>query len=153
MAKERIISGQTTDEAEERFNFSLRPTSLSEYVGQPKLIEKLSITLQAVKQRSEANQALEFSRVLFRKYIRAKFYDRVPGLKVEQHAHDDRVGLDHGENSELLGAENPSHHDQGNQTEYRAPRVTGQQDSGISNQSRERVLDLHFAASRLRIAS
>jgi len=53
MAKQRIITGEAVDEGEERFNLSLRPTSLAEYVGQPKLIEKLAITLQAVKERSE----------------------------------------------------------------------------------------------------
>ena len=32
---------------------SLRPTTLGDYVGQPKLIEKLAITLQAVRERGE----------------------------------------------------------------------------------------------------
>ncbi len=53
MAKERIISAQPTDEREEQANFSLRPQRLNEYVGQPKLVEKLRITLEAVKQRAE----------------------------------------------------------------------------------------------------
>ena len=53
MTTERIISGQSQGEHEERFNQSLRPTRLEDYVGQPKLIEKLSITLTAVKQRGE----------------------------------------------------------------------------------------------------
>jgi Holliday junction DNA helicase RuvB len=53
MSKHRIISGQAQDEGEERLNQSLRPTSLDQYVGQAKLVEKLRITLQAVRQRSE----------------------------------------------------------------------------------------------------
>lgn len=54
MATERLISAASTSDEEERLNFSLRPTKLAEYVGQPRLVEKLSITLQAVKQRGEA---------------------------------------------------------------------------------------------------
>lgn len=54
MAKTRIISAEASDPVEEQVNFSLRPQSLGEYVGQPKLIEKLSITLAAVRQRGEA---------------------------------------------------------------------------------------------------
>ncbi|NJL30455.1 MAG: Holliday junction branch migration DNA helicase RuvB [Phycisphaerales bacterium] len=55
MAKERLISAaaDVTDPKEEQFNLSLRPTRIADYVGQPKLIEKLSITLTAVKQRKE----------------------------------------------------------------------------------------------------
>lgn len=53
MAKERIISGQPIDESDERFNQSLRPTCMADYVGQPKLVEKLKITLTAVKSRGE----------------------------------------------------------------------------------------------------
>ncbi len=53
MATQRIISAQATDEREEQLNFSLRPQRLDDYVGQPRLVEKLRITLQAVKQRGE----------------------------------------------------------------------------------------------------
>ena len=53
MATERIISAQATSLQEEAFNQSLRPTSLADYVGQPKLAEKLGIALEAVKQRNE----------------------------------------------------------------------------------------------------
>ncbi|MEL7088045.1 MAG: Holliday junction branch migration DNA helicase RuvB [Planctomycetota bacterium] len=53
MATERIISATSTDLTEETFNLSLRPQSLDDYVGQPALVEKLRITLQAVKQRGE----------------------------------------------------------------------------------------------------
>ncbi len=53
MAKQRIISGESAGANEEQFNLSLRPKTLDEYVGQPALIEKLGITLRAVKQRGE----------------------------------------------------------------------------------------------------
>ncbi len=53
MATHRIISGQAEDAGEDRLNLSLRPQRLDDYVGQPKLIEKLAITLKAVKQRGE----------------------------------------------------------------------------------------------------
>ncbi len=54
MAKQRIISAQNVDVAEEHINTSLRPTTLADYVGQPRLIEKLQITLAAVQQRNES---------------------------------------------------------------------------------------------------
>jgi Holliday junction DNA helicase RuvB len=53
MPKERLISGQSAGEQEEQLNLSLRPDRLGDYVGQRRLIEKLSITLEAVKQRGE----------------------------------------------------------------------------------------------------
>lgn len=53
MAKQRIVSGQLEDGVEERLNLSLRPTRLDDYVGQPTLVEKLRITLEAVKRRDE----------------------------------------------------------------------------------------------------
>ncbi len=53
MAKERIISSHAADEREELLNLSLRPQHMADYIGQSKLVEKLLITLQAVKERSE----------------------------------------------------------------------------------------------------
>jgi Holliday junction DNA helicase RuvB len=54
MATERLVSAQTrTSEAEEQPNWSLRPTRLREYIGQPDLIERLSVTIQAVRARKE----------------------------------------------------------------------------------------------------
>ncbi|HEX7010312.1 MAG TPA: Holliday junction branch migration DNA helicase RuvB [Phycisphaeraceae bacterium] len=47
------MSSQSAGPREEAVNFSLRPTRLEEYVGQPRLVEKLRITLEAVKQRGE----------------------------------------------------------------------------------------------------
>lgn len=51
--RERIISGSTTSDLEDQLNLSLRPQTLSQYIGQNKLREKLTIALQAAKQRSE----------------------------------------------------------------------------------------------------
>jgi len=53
MATERIVSAAASTPQEERINHSLRPTRLDDFVGQPRLIEKLSITLEAVRQRGE----------------------------------------------------------------------------------------------------
>ncbi|HAI13674.1 MAG TPA: Holliday junction branch migration DNA helicase RuvB [Phycisphaerales bacterium] len=53
MATQRIITGEALNDSEEKFNSSLRPTKLSEYVGQPRLAQKLQITLEAVRQRGE----------------------------------------------------------------------------------------------------
>lgn len=53
MATERLVTAASTDPNEETFNLSLRPQTLDDYVGQPALIEKLRITLEAVKQRQE----------------------------------------------------------------------------------------------------
>jgi Holliday junction DNA helicase RuvB len=49
----RVISGQSLSEQEESFNVSLRPKSLGECVGQRNVREKLSIAIEAAKQRSE----------------------------------------------------------------------------------------------------
>lgn len=54
MATDRIISpGAGADFEEENANWSLRPQKLDEYVGQPDLIERLSISIEAVCQRDE----------------------------------------------------------------------------------------------------
>jgi len=53
MPTERIISAEAAGPQEEQFNLSLRPTRLADYVGQPRLVERLSIALAAVKQRGE----------------------------------------------------------------------------------------------------
>lgn len=53
MATERLISNQSSGAPEEQLNHSLRPTRLDDYVGQTKLVEKLRITLQAVRERNE----------------------------------------------------------------------------------------------------
>ena len=54
MATDRIISAEAVSNPEdERLNWSLRPERMSEYVGQPELIERLSIAIEAVRQRDE----------------------------------------------------------------------------------------------------
>ena len=53
MAKERLITSESTTVEESSFNLSLRPQRLADYTGQPTLTEKLSITLQAVRARKE----------------------------------------------------------------------------------------------------
>ncbi|MCE9589522.1 MAG: Holliday junction branch migration DNA helicase RuvB [Planctomycetes bacterium] len=53
MSKHRVIDIASEGPEEERLNLSLRPTRLEDYVGQPRLIEKLRITLAAVKARRE----------------------------------------------------------------------------------------------------
>lgn len=54
MATQRIITADASSPQDEQFNLALRPQSLAEYVGQPTLTEKLSITLEASRQRGEA---------------------------------------------------------------------------------------------------
>lgn len=52
MAVERLVSPAAEPLAEER-NWSLRPKRMSEYIGQPELIERLDIAIRAVKARNE----------------------------------------------------------------------------------------------------
>jgi Holliday junction DNA helicase RuvB len=53
MPRERLVSPELISKEEETFNRTLRPSSIDEYVGQQKVVEKLSIALQATKQRGE----------------------------------------------------------------------------------------------------
>jgi len=53
MSRERIISGTNQGDEEQHFNYALRPLRFDDYVGQPQLIRKLSIAVQAAKSRSE----------------------------------------------------------------------------------------------------
>jgi Holliday junction DNA helicase RuvB len=53
MSRERIVTPEGLDEAEERFNRSLRPRSLDECIGQRDLIEKLRIAIEAGRKRGE----------------------------------------------------------------------------------------------------
>jgi len=53
MPRERLVSPELISKEEEVFNRSLRPPTLEEYVGQKKVVEKLSIALQAARQRGE----------------------------------------------------------------------------------------------------
>ncbi len=53
MPRVRLVSPDLISKDEESFNRTLRPPSLGEYVGQMAVVEKLSIALQAAKQRGE----------------------------------------------------------------------------------------------------
>ena len=54
MSRERLVSPDLLSQDEEKFNQTLRPPSLDQYVGQRKIVEKLSIALQAARLRSES---------------------------------------------------------------------------------------------------
>jgi Holliday junction DNA helicase RuvB len=56
----RIISGQSLNEQEESFNVSLRPKLLDECIGQGSVKEKVSIAIEAAKQRSEPLEHILF---------------------------------------------------------------------------------------------
>ena len=53
MPRERIVSGATEGEEENRLNYALRPQKFSQYVGQESLIEKLRIAVEAARSRRE----------------------------------------------------------------------------------------------------
>jgi len=54
VSRVRIVSPDLISKEEESFNRTLRPPTLDEYVGQKKVVEKLSIALEAARRRSEA---------------------------------------------------------------------------------------------------
>ena len=54
MSRVRLVSPDLISKEEESFNRTLRPPTLEEYVGQKKVVEKLSIALEAARRRSEA---------------------------------------------------------------------------------------------------
>ncbi len=53
MDREKIISSQATGVEDETFNTSLRPSTLDQCIGMGDLLEKLRISIQASRQRSE----------------------------------------------------------------------------------------------------
>jgi Holliday junction DNA helicase RuvB len=53
MARDRIISGESQGEEENKFNYALRPQSFEQYIGQETLIRKLHIAVTAAKGRKE----------------------------------------------------------------------------------------------------
>ncbi|MBC8105250.1 MAG: Holliday junction branch migration DNA helicase RuvB [Anaerolineae bacterium] len=53
MARERIISGESSGEVEVRQNFALRPTHFEDYIGQDSLLQKLRIAVTAARDRKE----------------------------------------------------------------------------------------------------
>jgi holliday junction DNA helicase RuvB len=53
MARERIVTGESGGEEENRFNFALRPQNFAQYIGQDTLIRRLKIAVTAAKGREE----------------------------------------------------------------------------------------------------
>ena len=53
MAREKIISSESTGPEDERFNTALRPVTLDECIGSGELLEKLRISITAARQRNE----------------------------------------------------------------------------------------------------
>ena len=53
MPRERVISGSSEGEEENRLNYALRPERFVQYVGQETLIRKLRIAVEAARARKE----------------------------------------------------------------------------------------------------
>jgi Holliday junction DNA helicase RuvB len=53
MSRVRLVSPDLISKEEESFNRTLRPPTLDEYVGQKKVVEKLSIALEAARKRGD----------------------------------------------------------------------------------------------------
>ncbi len=60
MSRERILSGEPLSNQEEEFTWSLRPETLSEYIGQKSLVEKIDISIRAAKKRKEPIEHILF---------------------------------------------------------------------------------------------
>jgi Holliday junction DNA helicase RuvB len=60
MTRERIIGGEPITNDEDQAQLSLRPKTLSEYIGQKELRGKLKVTLDAARQRKEAAEHILF---------------------------------------------------------------------------------------------
>jgi len=60
MAIDRVITGQSLNEQEQRFNVSLRPKVLDECVGQSNIKKKLVIAITAARQRAEPLEHILF---------------------------------------------------------------------------------------------
>ena len=54
MDEERIISPQVENSTEEHWEKSLRPQTLSDYIGQTKVKENMKIYIESAKKRNEA---------------------------------------------------------------------------------------------------
>src|SRR5687767_720641 len=53
MARERIVSGDSQGDDENRLNYALRPQKFAQYIGQESLIRKLKIAVDAARGRKE----------------------------------------------------------------------------------------------------
>lgn len=58
--RERVVSPTVYSPEDEKIIVSLRPSKLSGYIGQRQVVEKLSVSLQAVKQRGEPHEHILF---------------------------------------------------------------------------------------------
>lgn len=56
MTRERIVTGEPVNDEEEVFSWSLRPTTLDEYIGQKTVVNKLTISLESAKKRGEPQE-------------------------------------------------------------------------------------------------
>ncbi len=53
MPRERVLSGESHSEDENKLNYALRPQQFEQYVGQDSVIEKLKIAVDAARKRKE----------------------------------------------------------------------------------------------------
>ena len=60
MAIDRVLNSDSTNEQEENFNASLRPTTFVECIGQQNVKEKLFIAITAAKKRGEPLEHILF---------------------------------------------------------------------------------------------
>ena len=60
MPRERVVSPESTGPIEDKFNWSLRPSSLDECIGQLQLMAKLRIAIAAAKKRAEPLEHILF---------------------------------------------------------------------------------------------
>ena len=60
MPRERVVSPQSTGPVEDKFNWSLRPQSLDECIGQQQLMDKLHIAIAAAKKRGDPLEHILF---------------------------------------------------------------------------------------------
>jgi holliday junction DNA helicase RuvB len=58
MTRERIVAGTSEAPEEELFTWSLRPKTLTEYIGQRSIVEKLGISISAALKRKEPHEHL-----------------------------------------------------------------------------------------------
>ncbi len=60
MARERMVSGSQVSPDEDQVQITLRPSRLTEYIGQRELCDKLRVSLDAAKQRGESPEHILF---------------------------------------------------------------------------------------------
>ena len=58
--RERVVTPSVYSDEDEKIIVSLRPAKLDEYIGQKQIVEKLSVSLKAVKQRGEPHEHILF---------------------------------------------------------------------------------------------